>query len=170
MEIPILISPTPRTFYNSPEDCFLSSLQGRYSKKILSPITFGFSSLGRDSLGSPLQWFTEVGPLANVLRESQHQDSGVWSSVLVSFPALWRNSWDNQRKRRKDLFWLMVSEVSIHSQLALLFGDFSEAEDHGRKWYKTTHLMATRKQRERKWPGFQYPFQGHVPNDLTSFH
>jgi hypothetical protein len=35
--------------------------------------------------------------------------------------------------RRKDLFWLVVSEVSVHDQLTALFLGCGEAEEHGRR-------------------------------------
>jgi hypothetical protein len=44
-----------------------------------------------------------------------------------------------KKKKRKDLFWLMILEVSVDCHLAeLLVG----------LWRKATHLMVTRKQRE----------------------
>jgi hypothetical protein len=51
--------------------------------------------------------------------------------------------------RRKDLFWLMVSEVLGHDQLDPLFLGCSETEHHGGRawWYKVAHLMVPRKQR-----------------------
>jgi hypothetical protein len=36
-----------------------------------------------------------------------------------------------QLKRRKELFWLMVSKVSVYGQLALLFLGYGEAEHLG---------------------------------------
>jgi hypothetical protein len=34
-----------------------------------------------------------------------------------------RNTWEKPFKKRKDLFWLLVSEVTVHGQLApLLLG------------------------------------------------
>jgi hypothetical protein len=39
--------------------------------------------------------------------------------VLVSFTSLWRNTWDNQR--RKDLLWFIGSVVSVHGWLDPFF-------------------------------------------------
>jgi hypothetical protein len=46
-----------------------------------------------------------------------------------------------------DLFWLVVSEMSGHGQLAPLLWAGGEAEHHGGR-SKFSHLMVTRKQRE----------------------
>jgi hypothetical protein len=54
---------------------------------------------------------------------------------------------------RKDLFWLIVSEVSVHSQLVPLFWAWGAKEEHhgGRAaWRKLAHLVAAREQREKE--------------------
>jgi hypothetical protein len=40
--------------------------------------------------------------------------------MLIRFLLLWQNSWDTQLVRRNGLFWLIVSETSVHGQLAPL--------------------------------------------------
>jgi hypothetical protein len=85
-----------------------------------------------------------------------------------------------QLKRRKDLFWLMVSEGSVHGWLAPLLWASHETEHHGTKsmcWSKVAHLMVDRKQRERerererdrKWSvtSDKYIFSGHTSNSIS---
>jgi hypothetical protein len=43
----------------------------------------------------------------------------VWLYILVSFLSLPPSTWDNNV--RKDLFWLTVSEVTVHDWLDLSF-------------------------------------------------
>jgi hypothetical protein len=55
--------------------------------------------------------------------------------VLVSFSPQWQIPKRNKRKR--DWFWFMVSEISVHSQMAPLLGAWGEASESimtGARW------------------------------------
>lgn len=69
-------------------------------------------------------------------------------SALVSFLLLWHNL----PVKRKDLFWLWISEVSIHAYLALWLWTGGETIFTGRVCAREeiAHLMAAGKQRQRK--------------------
>jgi hypothetical protein len=61
-------------------------------------------------------------------QETPHLDP-----VLVSFPSLWQNTWDDQLDKRKGLFWLMVSD---HRLLAwpCCFWPCGKVNQHGRAY------------------------------------
>jgi hypothetical protein len=40
------------------------------------------------------------------------------------------NTQDNKLKRKKNVFWLMASDISVHGQFACYFGVFGEATHH----------------------------------------
>jgi hypothetical protein len=80
---------------------------------------------------------------------------------------------EKQFKRRRDLFWLMISEVSVHGGLVPLLETVFKAEQHGSKsmWQsKFAHLMLVTKQRQRvidrKWQGTRFILQSHAFSDL----
>jgi hypothetical protein len=58
-----------------------------------------------------------------------------------------------QLKRRKGLFCLMISEISVHGQFAPLLWACGEVEHHGSRSRVDSLTMGARKQRktERDW-------------------
>jgi hypothetical protein len=67
---------------------------------------------------------------------------------LVSFPLICQNTWDNQFKRGKDLFWLIVSEDSVHGQLTLLF--LGLWQEYQRRAHGETKLLTSWKPGSKK--------------------
>jgi hypothetical protein len=65
------------------------------------------------------------------------------ATVLVSFPSLSQNTWDNQPIKRKGLFGLMVLVIPVHNWLASLLWGCMEASHHARSMWqgKTAHFM-----------------------------
>lgn len=68
----------------------------------------------------------------------------------------------------RDLFWFMVSKLSVHGHLATLLLGLWWGKT---SWWKhmaeeTADLMEAGRQRERVGLVSQYPLQGHVPRDL----
>lgn len=69
--------------------------------------------------------------------------------MIVSFPSLWKTSWDNQLKRLKGLLWLRALEVSVCDHVALLLcasGD--TVQDSGEGLF--IHFMVDREKAKRK--------------------
>jgi hypothetical protein len=95
-------------------------------------------------------------------------------SVLVSFLSLWQNTWGNQLLREQGLFWLMVSGVSVHSWLGLLFFEAYSKAEHCGPWEAqgrgncSSHGNKKAKREEVEGPGFQKPLQVCAPNDFPS--
>jgi hypothetical protein len=90
--------------------------------------------------------------------------------MCCQFLSLWQNTWCNQLKKRKDLFCLIVSEVSVHGHLALLLWAIME-QYIVRRWGRVgLHIswQLGSKERNRKDRNSNIPFQGHTPSDLTS--
>jgi hypothetical protein len=97
--------------------------------------------------------------------------SNMWSS-LVSFLSLGQNTWDDQLVRRKDSFWITVSEASVHGHWSCHFGPVTAycimAGAHSKgnlfiSWWSGS------KETNRKGQRSRYPFHGYIPNDLTSY-
>jgi hypothetical protein len=72
----------------------------------------------------------------------------VWITSLL----LWQNIQDKQLFRRKGLFWLIVSEVSVHVCLALLLCTNSSTVHHGGRAQKKRPVLlkVVEKQKERE--------------------
>jgi hypothetical protein len=98
--------------------------------------------------------------------------------MFISFLLLWQNNWQNQLKKRKDLFWLPLWEDSVHSQLApLLLGlckvkaswrnDMGEESclPHGSQ---EVEIQAGNGEQDRKGLRASCTLQRHAPSDLTS--
>jgi hypothetical protein len=99
-------------------------------------------------------------------------------TMLVSFPSLWWNNQQNQLKRRKGLFWHMVSDFSVHGWLSLVLCTCGSIIHHGGSmgerrpiYLQDKRQKVTRKQRERERIEAGVPTSplwAH-PNDLTFF-
>jgi hypothetical protein len=87
--------------------------------------------------------------------------------VLVSFPLWSKNTWKKQLKRRKDLFWLMISEYQ--DQLVLLLWACDSTVHHcGSMWQRSpVYLMVASIQRSEK-ARIQFSFHGLNPS-MTNF-
>jgi hypothetical protein len=73
----------------------------------------------------------------------------VFCLFIVLVMSLWQSTWDKQLKRKKDLFWPTVSEVSAHGCLVPFPWACDKIDHHGRKLWcsKTAHPVVERKQR-----------------------
>jgi hypothetical protein len=75
------------------------------------------------------------------------------------------NTWEKQFKSKKNLLWLIVSEVTAHGWLVAFWGGL---------WWDTVegqgvpHPMAARKQKHKVGLGARYSLQGQIPSDLLS--
>jgi hypothetical protein len=96
-----------------------------------------------------------------------------WGAIYVRVSQPFATSTKYLRKatwRRNDLFWLKVSEISIHGQLVPLLWAWSETQCHS--WWQNhmTGACAPHRgwmQREKeKWLRIRCPLQGHTPREL----
>jgi hypothetical protein len=87
-----------------------------------------------------------------------------WCISINHFSTTATNTWNNQPKRKKGLFWLIVSKISIQDCLTLW--------RHSASWQRPVHLMAAEKQRDRQEGGrvSTNPSRPPPTNNLTSFH
>lgn len=70
----------------------------------------------------------------------------VFTSALVSFQLLWQNSWDNHPKRKKDVIWLIVLEVSVSSPYC--FWACGKAIHHRRRGCPPHDMQEAKRRRE----------------------
>jgi hypothetical protein len=78
---------------------------------------------------------------------------------------------DNQFVRKKELFFLTMSEVSVRAHLVLRLRPMAaQCIMEWRIWgCKVAHLIEAGKQEVRDL-GLQHPLLGHSPSYLISFH
>lgn len=92
----------------------------------------------------------------------------------VSFPFLWQNT--REKQKRKDWFWFIISEISVHGPLALLFLDQWWDKHHGKEGLTKQSCSPCGSQeleRKNKVQGTKYSSQGHTCKDplpLTGSH
>jgi hypothetical protein len=72
--------------------------------------------------------------------------------VVVSFTALWPNTWEKQLKGRKHLFWLTISEGLVPWSVVSIVSGCGKAEHHGGRSQRSraAYLMAAWKGRVRE--------------------
>jgi hypothetical protein len=79
------------------------------------------------------------------------------------------NTWDDWLIKRKDLFWIILSEVSVHDPWPIghwfcFFEPVVAHHDRSMWWGKTIHLKARNEKKKRKRPGsYKFPFEGMTP-------
>lgn len=144
------------------ELCILSYL----SQTVLEYISWSYT-------GSNLFFFVVpcklVVSTVNCQQRWHRLPASLFHAVLVSFLLLWQNL----RKTKKERFiWLIVSDISVHDQLASLFWAWRKAEHPGRRaqWRKIAYPHGSQEP-EREWEeaagGKIIAFQGVPP--LTHF-
>lgn len=83
----------------------------------------------------------------------------------LSFSSRWPKYLTQTMWRRKGLFWLMVSEFSVHGWLAPLLNIIMES--HGGRKLLSSCSREIEKERKIKGPGMRNTLPGHAPtNDL----
>jgi hypothetical protein len=91
-----------------------------------------------------------------------------WSkhNVLVIFLSLWQNTWENQLKRKIDLFWLTFQRFFFMAISPCCFWAYDGTAHHGMECIveETAYLMTSWRQRERgERLESTCPLQGHTP-------
>jgi hypothetical protein len=98
----------------------------------------------------------------HIWTESRKQKVVMNKGSYINFPSLSQNTWQKQFKRKKSLFWLMLSEVSIHGHMALvLLGLWWGRTWWGSRWgYEVVHAVVDRRQQRRRHRGHNISFRG----------